>query len=198
MKGNPSNSRACTMMLNEFEFNRVVGRIRTAWAHRDFNGALGEIEAVIDEVTPDMKAHCLLLRGSIMNDQGLSTDARLDWIDAIQYSRAGSFTRHCLEYEVGKSFENEDSVDNARIYYRSAIQTCAHGDEFAGNKALSAFLTLNGGSIPVEDNTIVTAAVEKSWRILELPGDPDFTDLADSVIRLAEGFSDKLRRIKEA
>lgn len=184
-------------MLNEIEFNRVIGEIIFAWAHRDFIGALAKIDAVIDEITPEMKAHCLLFSGNIKDDQGLSSEARRDWLAAIPYCRAGSFDRHRLEYEIGRSYEKAALRNDALAFYRSAIQTCATGDEFAGNKALSAFLALNTGWISSEDEATVAAAIEKSWRVLELPGEPDLKNLPNAVTKLAEGFSDKVRQGKE-
>lgn len=184
-------------MMNEIEFNRVVGEIRFTWAHGDFVGAAARIEAVINELTPEMRAHCLLLKGQMMDDQGSASDARRDWLTAIPYSRAGSFGRYCLEYEVGSSYEKSALRLEAIGFYRSAIQTCADGDEFSCNKALSAFLTLNHGQIPSEDEMLVAAAVEKSWRVLELEGHPDLSDLSKAVAALADGFSDKVRRAKE-
>lgn len=186
-----------SIMLSEREFNTVLGTITYAWGQRDFIGALDKIEAVIGEVTPEMQAHCLLFRGMIKRDKGLPPEAHEDWLTAIPYSRAGSFVRCCLEYEIGKSFEKAVQIDDARVYYQSAIRTCAYGDEFAGNKPLTAFLRLNNGRIPSEDKAIVAAAVKKSWRVLELPGEPDLNNLSNAVTKLAEGFSDKVRQAKE-
>ena len=184
-------------MLNEIEFNEVVGKIRVAWAHRDFAGALAEIEAVNGNVTPEMTSHCLLLSGNIKEDQGLSVDARQDWLAAIPHSRGGSFGRHCLEYQIGRSYENAGQRADAQAFYRSAIQTCAYGDEFAGNQSLSAYLTLNDGQILSEDQDDVAAAIVKSWRVLELSGEPDLNDFSGAVIKLVEGLSEKVRKIKE-
>ena len=126
-------------MLSNKEFNKALGNITFVWGQRDLVGALIKLDELIPNVTPEMKAHCLLFKGTILKEQELPSDARQEWLRAIPYSRSGSFVRACLEYEIGESFRNENLVDEARIYYRSAIETCTSGDEFSGNKSLSAF-----------------------------------------------------------
>lgn len=185
-------------MLSDKEFNAALGAITFSWGQGDLAQALVEIDELISNVTPEMKAHCLLFKGTIMKEQGLLKTARHEWRRAIPDSRTGSFVRACLEYEIGVSFENASLVNEARTYYRSAIETCAYGDEFSGNKQLGAYLAINNGQILPGDEAAIIAALKKSWRVLELSGEPDLTDLADSIVKLSEGFSEKVRRIKES
>lgn len=73
-----------------------------------------------------------------------------------------------------------------------------YGDEFAGSKQLGAYLALNNGRILEGDKTMIIAAVKKSWRVLELPGEPNIAKLPDAITKLGQGISEKLRRIAES
>lgn len=195
--GRSTNALLPRIMLDNKEFNEALGEVTTAWGRQDLIGALEQLDELILRVTSEMQAQCLLFKGRIMKDQGLDLDARKEWLQAIPRSRSGSFVRACLEYETGMSFEKENLVEDARKYYQSAIETCAIGDEFSGNKQLGAYLALNDGKIMPGDESIIEAALVKSWRVLELPGEPSSANLPDSITRLCEGFSEMIRRIRE-
>ena len=184
-------------ILNDKEFNEALGTITNSWGRRDIDSAFAKIDELMPKVTPEMKAQCLLFKGTIRKDQGL-TEARKEWLEALPISRTGSFVRACLEYEIGVSFETENRFAEARNYYRLAIETCAIGDEFSGNKQLEAYLALNRSKILPGDKAIISAALSKSWRVLELPGEPDLTGPVNSIMKLCEGFSEQVRRTKES
>lgn len=184
-------------MLSENEFNKFVEEIRFDWAQRHFTDALAKIESVMDRLTPQMKARCLLLRGEMKDEQGLPDDAREDWLTAIDYSIEGSYLRYLLEYEIGNSFQRAALLDKALLRYHKALESCANGDFFSGSSAAAAFLALNGGQIPVKYRSMIATVVEKSWAVLELPGNPQLRDLPQAIVSLIAGRDEKIRKIKE-
>jgi len=185
-------------MQDQDQFDKVLEEVTIAWGQGNHSEGIALLDDVILRVENTMKGQCLLLRGMIKTDLGFHKDAREGWMAAIPYSSEGSFLRACLEYETGVSFENENCTNEALSYYRSAIETCAYGDEFAGTKQLGAYLALNNGRILEGDKTMIMAAVKKTWRVLELPGEPNIAKLPDAITKLGQGISEKLRRIAES
>ncbi|MDI1241820.1 MAG: hypothetical protein PSX80_07855 [bacterium] len=176
-------------MLSDKEFNEVLGTALAAWSQGNLGGALVKIDELIPASSPEQEAHCLLLKGSIMkDDRRLLIKAREEWLRAIPKSRPGSFIRACIEYEIGGSFEIENLIEQARSYYQLAINTCATGDEFSGQKQLGAYLGINNGSILQSDEAMVRAALKKSWRVLELPGEPDLSNPQRRLLNYVKAF----------
>ncbi|MCC7306234.1 MAG: hypothetical protein IT173_01610 [Acidobacteria bacterium] len=185
-------------MQDQDKFDKVLEEVTFAWGQGNHSEGIALLDDVLLRVKNTMKGQCLLLRGMIKTDLGFHKDARKDWMAAIPYSSEGSFLRACLEYETGVSFENENRTNEALYYYRSAIDTCAYGNEFAGTKQLCAYLALNNGRILEGDEAMIMAAVTKSWRVLELFGEPNIAELPDAITKLGQGSSEKLRRIAES
>lgn len=184
-------------MMNQDEFDGLMGSITGAWAQRDFESAFSQLEAIVKRGSAEMKANALLFSGMIKESNKQLLDARQDWLEGIPHSPQGSFVRYNLQQNIGRSFENENSFAEAHKWYRAAIQTCANGGEFSGEKALVAYLSLHDGQIKDEDRNIFSVAVEKSWRILELPGRPSLDDLPKAVDKLTEHFETLVRDIVE-
>ncbi len=182
-------------MLTDTEFREVQRKMMTAW-HR---GDLGEASAVLDKVlkegTSDMKGECLFYQGMINEDQGSLSDARQNWLDALQYARDETFLRFQLELNIGETWERETQSKEALDWYRKALNTCCDGDKFVGIKALNAYLRLKAGKVEPADEPLVACVAEKSWRALELSGAPDFKDLAGTAAKLTEALASRAEKI---
>jgi tetratricopeptide (TPR) repeat protein len=176
-------------MLTEREFSEAHERLDRAWNAGALDDALAELQRILDEGTPDMKARALFYRGMMREEAGAADEARRDWDEALVYASAGSYLRFRLEHHVGEALERGGGLKEALDRYTTALRTCSAGGEFSGLRALSAYLRLKGGKVEPEDEALIASVAEKSWRVLELPGAPDLKDLPATIRRLDEGFS---------
>ncbi len=175
------------MMVKE-EFNESLKTLTLLWQRKDFDGALGIVEKIIRLGSPEMGAEALLFGGMIRQDQGLFDDARRMWIAALEHASERKFLLYMLQHKIGDSYQIEGSIEKALFWYRAAIQTCVTGNEFSCDQTLTALLSILKNQIPRDDEEQIALAIEKSWRVLELPGTPDLTDLPNAVTKLNEGF----------
>jgi len=175
-------------MLTRNEFNQALHRLNTALSKGDLTSAFSEIETVLREGSADMKGQCLLLRGEVKDRQGDLAEARQDWMDGLDYAGAGTFLRYCLERNIGRVCHRLGLEEEAMRWYRNAVTTCYRGDEFSGHRALVDLVKLNGGEISANDRDMYGSVIEKSWRVLDLPGTPNLDDLTGSLSKLDDGF----------
>src|SRR5262252_7754503 len=110
-------------MLNQETFDNIQQRLVGAWGKGDLDGAFAEIETVLREGTPAMKGQVLFFRGMIRESGGHLNEARQDWLEAIQYSREGTFLRYQLETSIGAASKKLETDDDALKWYRAALQT---------------------------------------------------------------------------
>lgn len=182
-------------MLTQREFAEMKQKVRGAWYKGELDTALAGIERVLEEGTPDMKAESLLDRGMIRQSMGALAAARQDWIEGLRYAREGTYLRFRLEQGIGEAFAREELLGEALNWYKRALQTCSSGDEFAGLRALTAYLRLKGGNIEPGDDPLIASVVVKSWRVLELPGTPDLTNPQSATEELTAAFSKRVDEI---
>ena len=181
--------------MTNAESSNLLQRVTLNWAQQNFDEAFSDIRTVIEEGSLEMQVSALLLSGMINDDLGNIFEARSDWQSAIPLSTEGSFAKYSLQSNIGESYAKEGEFEKAIGWFRNAIETCAGGDEFSGEKALSAFQALNNG-IPEKDARIVALAIEKSWRVLELPGFPDLSNLSGAILGLAQEFENIVKQTK--
>lgn len=191
------NVRSKKSMLSRTEFNQALQRLSAARSKGDLTNAFSEIEMILREGNDEMKGESLLYGGEIKAGQGGLVDAKQDWLSGLDYASPGTFLRYCLERNIGRVCETLGLPDEAIVWHRKAATTCYRGAEFSGLQALTALLALNGGQVPPEDNMLFGSVIEKSWRVLQLPGAPDLNDLAGSVSKLAEGFRNLVEETKK-
>lgn len=175
-------------MLSEPEFQSLMGEITGAWSTGDFERALNRLEKILEHGSDEMKAQALFFRGMIRETSSELPPAREDWLEALALARQGSFLRFNLETHLGNADERSQSFPEALTWYRTALKTCADGEEFSGNQALSAMLRVMKGSFATEDSEIVARVLKKSWRVLEVPGEPNLRDLEAATIQLDQHF----------
>jgi len=184
-------------MLTESEFTEILGKLALALSQGDLAVALVQRQLVIREGTPQMRGQCLEFVGLVKEKLGDLSGAQQDWIEALSFAEEGTFLRYNLEVDLGSASEKSNNVDESLAWYRDALRTCSQGGEFSGNRALTAFLSLNQGEIPHEDEDLVTSVINKSWRVLGLQESPQLEDLAASIGILSASFSSQLNQIKE-
>lgn len=184
-------------MLTETEFEHLLQTLTKAMNQGDLEQAVSEKDRVLSEGTPAMKGQYLLYLGLTREQSGDLSGGRADWLDALAFADPGSFLRYSLEENLGRVCQKLAKPEEAQMWYRQGLRTCSDGDEFSGNTALTGFLELNEGKIPPADEALVVTVLNKSWRVLELPGSSDLTDLPGSIKMLAERLASKVQEIKE-
>jgi hypothetical protein len=152
----------------------------------DSDTAQTALELVLMQGSPEMKGKCLFYQGLISEEKGNAAAARQNWTRALEYASEGSFLRYQLELNLGSTSEQQAGCDEALDWLRKALETCCRGDEFAGIRALTGYLKLNGGRIRSEDESLIACVCVKSWRVLELAGEPDANDWSATATRLAD------------
>lgn len=151
----------------------------------DSGTAQAALELVLRQGDSEMKGKCLFYQGLISKEKGNTAEARQHWIKALEYAPEGSFVRFQLELNLGNTAEQQAERDEALDWLLKALETCCRGDEFAGIQALAGYLKLNGGTIRPEDESLIACVCVKSWRVLELVGEPESSDWSVTATRLA-------------
>jgi hypothetical protein len=182
-------------MLTRREFAEIMGKVSGAWRKGELDTALSGIETVLEDGIPDMKSESLLERGRIRQSMGATAAARQDWTEGLRYAREGTYLRFLLELSLGEALEREEQLGEALGWYKIALQTCSSGEEFAGLRALTAYLRLNGNNIEPGDHALLASVVVKSWRVLELPGTPNLENLRSATEELTAAFSKRVDEI---
>jgi hypothetical protein len=177
------------MTMNEKQFLESLETIASAQYRGEVSTASAEIKRILSEGTPEMKGQALFYRGTMRKDEGAMADAKDDWLLALEYARDGTFLRYELEQHIGEALESLHMKPEAADWYRRALMTCSTGDEFSGNPTLTSLLRISEGQISPQDAALAASVLEKSWRVLELPGKPDVTHLAQAIDSLTAGFN---------
>ena len=173
-------------MLTDAEYHAARQRMLTAWHKGDLTDAQAALSLVLSTGSPAMKAESLFYQGMMVEGRGELAEAKASWFTALQYAREGTFLKFELEASLGAALEREAQLAEAMRWFRSALETCCRGDQFAGSKALAGYLRIAEGKIELADEAVVACVVEKSWRVLDFPGEPDANDWATSAAKLVE------------
>ena len=184
--------------MNNSEANIRLQRVTYNWAQRNITEALNDVSTLIAKGSPETKLSARLLSGMIKADMGDFNGARHDWLPALRLSAEGSFTKYLLQHNIGEAYEKEGRLNDATVWYRKALRTCAAGDEFSADRTLLMLKSLNKGKILEKDRAIVATAIDKSWRVLQLPGLPDPDNLSKAITQLTQGLGKIVKKIKDA
>lgn len=181
--------------LDSNEFFDALSRISSAWSRGDLIRAFSEIDAIKGCGTPDMKAEAIWFSGMIKESEGANAGARADWLEAVSLCQENGFIRHNIQLGLAKSYEAEKEFDKAEHWYRMALETSITGEEFSSARLLELYLSFNNGRIPAVDVESVVKAVQRSWRVLNLPGDPPVNNLPFAVRELEKQTSQAVHEI---
>jgi tetratricopeptide (TPR) repeat protein len=182
-------------MLTQDQFNESQQRITSAWHSGNLQDAFAEIDRMLEEGTTEMKGTGLFYRAMIAESQGHWEQVKEDSLNALQYANPGTFLRYQLEHMSGAYYHRLAITEDAVRWYQEALETCDAGSDFSGHKTLAAFMRLRGENISPSDEVLVAAVAKKSWRVLDLPGEPDLTDIRGTIQRLCEHFSRTVEEI---
>lgn len=169
----------------------------TAWHKGDLADAQAALKLVLSNGSPLMKAESLFYQGMMFEGRGELADAKASWFTALQYASEGTFLEFQLEASLGAAFEQDAQPAEAMKWFRAALETCCHGDQFAGSKALAGYLRIAEGKIGLSDEAVVACVVEKSWRVLDFPDEPDANDWASAAGELVEKSMGQAAKIIE-
>ena len=183
--------------MDDAEYHAARQRMLIAWHKGDLADAQAALELVLSTGSPAMKAESLFYQGMMVEGRGELAEAKASWSTALQYAREGSFLKFQLEASLGAAFERDLQTAEAMKWFRTALETCCRGDQFAGSNALAGYLRISEGKIQLADEAVVACVVEKSWRVLDLPGKPDADDWATSAAELVEKSMGQAAKIIE-
>jgi len=183
--------------VDDAEYHAARQRMLIAWHKGDLADAQAALELVLSTGSPAMKAESLFYQGMMAEGRGELAEAKASWSNALQYTSEGTFLKFQLEASLGAAFEQEGQLAEAMRWFRSALETCCHGDQFAGSKALAGYLRIAEGKIELADEAVVACVVEKSWRVLDFPDEPEANDWATSAAKLVEDSIGQAAKIIE-
>jgi HEAT repeat protein len=170
------------------DWNTAEREIVALLASGDVRAAIARIETVVSTDRGEFKGRALLYRGSIHEEQGRLQSARDDFAEAVRLFEAGSYVRYASELSLGQVCRVLGEPQSASTWYRAALETCdASIEAFSGGSALEGFLSMSPSPTRT-DLTLIRSVITKSWKLLEVSGAPDVTDLkaASAVIKRHE------------
>jgi len=145
----------------------------------------------------DLQVEVLQMRATLKQDMGELQDAQNDLVTALGLSQEGTYGRYVIELGLGELMKNARRNDEAKSWFRIALQTCLKGDNISGVAALSSIIEICGGSsgLTVQDHTLCEEVVRKSWAVLKLPGVADISNLdtISELLLMEQGRGDKFQ-----
>jgi tetratricopeptide (TPR) repeat protein len=176
-------------MITSTEWARVEREIVTAWSAGNTADALKVIEDVLTRGSDEFRGRALMYRGSIQEDEANWSSAEADFIQAVGLLSPGSYARYTAELSAAHACKRTGETDEASRWYREALLTCMQPVEpFSGAVAAKGLLEVTS-LLPAADLDLVLAVIEKSWRVLSLPNEPDTQDLAGAIETLIQRAS---------
>lgn len=165
-------------MISPDEWDDAERRIVRAWSTGAVTDALEQIESVLERGDDEQRARALVYRGSIQEEAANWKAAMDDFVQAAGLFRPGSYARYTTELSVGGVLNRTGELHEAVKWYRAALNTCARADElFSGATATKALLAVAPELSP-SDRELARTVTAKSWRVLNLPNEPNLDDLA--------------------
>jgi hypothetical protein len=151
--------------------------------------AVSHIDAFLSrEVDPESRSRALGFRAHIEERLGNAEEAKNDLLAARSLT-GPNYDRYVHELCLGDLFERQNLNEEARSWYRTALNTCLLDNGTSGGTALKRLLQLcPAANLPPEDIVLCRRVIEHSWRVLRVIGMPDLSDLesAASIILHAE------------
>jgi tetratricopeptide (TPR) repeat protein len=161
----------------------------------DRTGAIAIMDGLLSqELDPELRSEVIGFRAVLREDLGDCQNAKEDFLLALSLSQMGSYPRYTLELTLGGLSERLGIPDEAVSWYIKALLTVAENEGISGGTALKSFLKIKGDSaITDQEQVLCNHVVEKSWKLLWLPGGPDLSNLKEAAETLlqAEGRRQK-------
>ena len=174
-----------------FTWFEIEHRMVTAWRQGNYAAAMAEIDAVLSyPFHPEICSGALAYRAVIKAEMGKPIDAKEGYLRAHSLSRPLGHPRFGHEMGLGYLCERQGSVEEALFWFRTALLTARDARRMSAGSALRRFLRLRGESnLTVEERTLCLTVARQSWEFLQLPGDPDTTNLEKAAGAIIEGES---------
>ena len=180
-------------MLTSDEWQEAERNSVRAWSRGDPATALADIQRVLNTGTAEQRGRALMYRGSMHEDAHDWLNARGDFIQAAGLLPPGSYARYTAELSVGHVCELNGERQEAFAWHRAALLTCSLAIEpFSGASAARGLMSLEPEIQPA-DRQLLRDVLAKSWRILQLPGEPDLDNLPGTT-NLLRSAGSQLRR----
>lgn len=145
----------------------------------DYEAALSVITDFLSQhLDSDQRSEALSFRANLKEQCGQYEEALTDLLTALSLTEAGSYEQYTLELGLGSVQEKLGMRDKALSWYRKALLTCAKGVGISGGTALRRFVELRGeNDITPDEKDLCRKAIEKSWTLFHLQGEPDLSNL---------------------
>lgn len=159
-------------------WTEVMRKVTSLMQKDDFRAALSEVETFLaQEDYPDIHSDALGMKASLKEELGDIQGAKQDLL--VARSLIGpSYGRYVHEISLGAIAQNQQQTDEALAWYRAALHTCIEGQGISGGTALKKLVGLQGEKdLSADDRALCTEAARKSWRVLNLSGQPDLANL---------------------
>jgi tetratricopeptide (TPR) repeat protein len=173
----------------------IYGKMRKALALKrqgDHTTAVSIINELLSKKMDDeLHSEVLALRADLKEDIGEYEGAKEDLLDALSLIPGNSYARYTLELSLGGICERLKSGAEATSWYQKALLTSFHAEEVSGGTALMSFLRIRDeAELAEEERALCTQVALKSWKLLQLSGEPDLNNLkqvAERLIQVAGG-----------
>jgi tetratricopeptide (TPR) repeat protein len=178
------------IMITEQDAIKYFRLIYAARGDNDFEAAESYISTLMTDGNPEVKAQDCWHAAQIKEQLGDFAGAQQLYVEGLNYRPEGTFGRHDLEQLIAQTCEKLGEREEAIEWYRRSMKTYMAGDDF-GCLALLPYLHCCGDEILPEDVTMVERLVERSWKVVGLPGQPDLNDLPGAIRAIEQYISDE-------
>ena len=167
-------------------WNEVQYSIALDLQSKDLVSALRKVNSFLAaQITPEIRSSALGMKAELEEELGQLENAKQTLLSARGLVGPG-FGKYVHEFCLAGIFRKQGEIEKAISWYRTALKTSVESDGVSSGSALNAFLTLNGETLTAKDYELCVQAVQRSWRILGLIGEPEITDLAKAVSKIRE------------
>jgi hypothetical protein len=178
------------------QWNEVQLSIALDIKRNDLDSALSKVDSFLatGERTPEIRSAALGMKAELQEDAGQLENAKQTLLVARDLVEPG-LSKYVHEFCLAGVCRKQGQIEEAISWYRTALRTSIEGSGVSSGSALKAFLDVlrEPRTLAVDDHDLCVQAIQRSWRILHLAGEPDATDLLRNVstIREREGSGPK-------
>ena len=146
----------------------------------EWDRALAELEVFLSrDLPPRVLQEVLAFRAHLREELGDLQAAKEDLLAAHALCKPG-YSQYVNELVLGSLCEKLTLPDEALAWYRSALKTCLQVSDVSGGSALASYLRLRGqDNLDEDEKNLCARAVQRSWTVLGIEGEPDFRSLSN-------------------
>ena len=158
------------------------------WIEQGPKEAIAALQSFLDR-GPSVELHreALAYRASLFADLGDSRKAEEDFLAAHDLARLHKLEKYSIEISLAALFKRNNAIDKAEEWYLKALETASKDREVSGAGTLYQLIKLRGNpNFEGRERLLAETVIKKSWKLLELQGEPDLNQLGTSIQRLLE------------